>query len=124
MAKVKKILIVDDDREITRGLSYRLKAKGYELETAHGGEAGMELAQSFQPDAIILDIRMPDVDGLTVLSRLKEDPATSFIPVIMCSASLVDKKDALNRGASFFVQKPFESQGLLATIEAVCVEAA
>ena len=119
MGEIRRILVVDDDREIARGLSYRLKAKGYEVQAAHGGEQGFTLACEERPDAVVLDIRMPDVDGLTVLSRLKDHPETKSIPVIMCSASLVDQKDALDRGASFFVQKPFEAEVLLAAIEAV-----
>ena len=122
MADIRRILIVDDDREITRGLTYRFKAKGYDVVTAGGGEEGLAMASKHKPDAIILDIRMPDIDGLTVLSRLKDDPATNPIPVIMCSASLVDQKDALERGASFFVQKPFEAPVLLASIEAVALQ--
>lgn len=124
MGEIRQILVVDDDREITRGLSYRLRAKGYEVKTAHGGEQGLTMANEHTPDAIVLDIRMPDVDGLTVLSRLKEDSQTSEIPVIMCSASLVDQKDALDRGASFFVQKPFDAPVLLAAIEAVSFQTA
>ena len=112
------ILVVDDDHEITRGLTFRLKAKGYLVLTANGGNQGLATATENIPDAIILDIRMPDIDGLTVLTQLKANPATSRIPVIMCSASLVDQKDALDRGASYFVQKPFESSELLAAIEA------
>lgn len=119
MAESLTVLIVDDDREIARGLMYRLKAKGYLVETAHGGEEGLAKANHAPPDAIILDIRMPDVDGLTVLSRLKEGGKTRSVPVIMCSASLVDQKDALERGASFFIQKPFDAVVLIAAIEAV-----
>jgi DNA-binding response OmpR family regulator len=113
------VLLVDDDREITRGLMYRLRAKGYTVETAHGGNEGLAAVATCNPDAIILDIRMPDIDGLTVLSKLKADAQTSQIPVIMCSASLVDRKDALDLGASFFVQKPFDAAAIVAAIGAV-----
>ncbi len=123
MAEIQRVLIVDDDREIIRGLMYRLKAKGYDVTTAHGGEDGLTTATVDPPDAIVLDIRMPDIDGLTVLSRLRESEATRSVPVIMCSASLVDQKDALDRGASFFVQKPFDAQTLLAALEAVALQA-
>jgi len=118
MVKTDRILVVDDDQEITRGLSYRLKAKGYEVIIANGGKEGLATARDQQPDGIVLDIRMPDINGLTVLSELKQDQQTSWIPVIMCSASLVDQREALDRGASFFVQKPFDATRLLAAIEA------
>jgi len=98
---------------------HRFKAKGYEVEVANNGHDGLAAATQKRPDVILLDIRMPDVDGLTVLSRLKDDAQTQSIPVIMCSASLVDQKDALNRGASFFVQKPFEAAVLLAAVTAI-----
>lgn len=119
MGEGQRILIIDDDHEIARGLGIRLKAKGYEVATAHGGKEGLALASEYKPDAIILDIRMPDMDGLTVLSGLQDGARTSSIPVVMCSASLVDQKDALDRGASFFVQKPFDAPVLFAAIEAV-----
>ena len=87
------------------------------MHTASGGEQGLALAAAHRPDAIVLDIRMPDVNGLTVLSRLKEDKQLGCIPVIMCSASLVDQRDALDRGASSFVEKPFEAAKIIEAID-------
>lgn len=114
-----RVLVIDDDREIVRGITFRLKAYGYGVLAAHGGEAGFDLAKTHRPDAIILDIRMPDINGLAVLAKLKADDTTRTIPVIMCSASLVDQKEALDLGASFFVQKPFDSAALLSAVQAV-----
>lgn len=119
MAEIRRILVIDDDREIIRGLVYRLKANRYEVQVAHGGAEGLAAVTLSAPDAVVLDIRMPDMDGLTVLSKLKAAKETHEIPVIMCSASLVDQKDALDRGASFFVQKPFDAKVLVAAIQAL-----
>ena len=113
------ILVVDDDREITRGMMLRLRSKGYEVSTADSGEQAMVSVAERIPDAMVLDIRMPGMDGLEVLSKLKSDDRFCGIPIIICSASLVDKKDALGRGASYFVQKPYDTTSLIQAVAAV-----
>jgi len=115
----KHVLVVDDELEVASALQSRLQASGYVVSTAHDGEAGLLAASEAKPHAILLDVRMPKMDGLTALSQLKSNPATASTPVIILSASLHDKQRVLDSGASFFIQKPFESNSILAALEAV-----
>ncbi len=117
-----KVLVVDDDREITLGLGVRLEAAGFEVATAHDGNEGVIAALGCQPDAIIMDIRMPNKDGIAALQELRSRQETAKIPVIMLSASIRDQQRALEEGASFFVQKPYDPQTVLSAINASITE--
>ena len=112
----KKILVVDDDVEVANAIHCRLDASGFDVQTVHNGFAGLEAAQNSEPDAILLDIRMPEMDGLGVLDKLKSIDGTKTTPVIMLSASHTDQQQALDRGANFFIRKPFKSDAVLAAI--------
>ena len=114
----KRVLVIDDELEVASAIESRLQASGYDVSTAHDGEAGLDAVQNTKPDAILLDVRMPKMDGLTVLSHLKSNPATASTPVIILSASLNDKQRVLDCGASFFIQKPFQSNSILAALDA------
>ncbi|HZZ27363.1 MAG TPA: response regulator [Pirellulales bacterium] len=114
-----KLLLVDDDRDIVRGLSVRLRATGYEVTTAHDGASGYEAALKTRPDAMILDMRMPGMNGLAVLSQLRQRPETRDIPVIVLSASLRDQQLALEMGARYFLDKPCDPQTLLTALHSV-----
>lgn len=113
-----RILIVDDDRDIVRALCIRLNAAGYDVEAAHDGLAGVAAAQSSRPDAIILDIRMPGMDGLTALARLREKKSTRNIPTIILTANVVEtvRSKALGLGAYCFLKKPCDPGDLLKTV--------
>ncbi len=113
-----RVLLVDDDRTIIQALAVRLRALGYDVLTAFDGNSGLALALREQPDAVVLDIRMPGLDGLTVLDRLRDHSATRDLPVIMLSASIVNEHEALDRGASFFLQKPYDAAALIAALQA------
>ncbi|MCD0463637.1 response regulator transcription factor [Roseiconus lacunae] len=106
-----KALIVDDDDSIARGVAMRLEAIGFDTRVAHDGSKGLEAVTSYQPDLMVLDVRMPILDGLEVLERLANDPRHDF-PVIMVSASLQDQDRALDAGASYFLKKPYEGSDL------------
>jgi putative two-component system response regulator len=104
------ILVVDDELAITTVLARILINKGYRVKTASTGRDALSIARKDLPDLILLDVRLPDIDGLTVCRLLKEDERTTFIPIMMVTA--IDEKDvrerALEAGADDFVQKPFE----------------
>ena len=117
-AQYKRVLVVDDELDVAGAIQSRLVASGYEVSLAHDGIAGLAAVQEHQPDAILLDIRMPKMDGLSVLNRLKANADTASTPVIVLSASLQDKQVVLDNGANFFIQKPFESGSLLAALDA------
>jgi CheY-like chemotaxis protein len=119
MNNAPKILIVDDEQEIVRGLTVRLHAAGYETVVAHNGADAISRLGRTRPDAILLDVRMPGFDGLTVLKMLQEGGDTRKVPVIMISASLSDEGKALSAGARFFLAKPYRGDELLRVIEQV-----
>jgi DNA-binding response OmpR family regulator len=113
---VKKILVVDDEPNILTMVKYRLMANNYEVFTAETAKEGLELAQSVKPDAIILDIVLPDMDGSEVAQALLDDKATKDIPVIFLTA-LISHKEILmkthNIAGHYFLAKPFKSEELL-----------
>lgn len=120
------VLIVDDEPGITAALMIRLQACGYQVYHALNGLAGLEAAQMHQPDVIILDIRMPDIDGFDVCRRLKANPDHAHIPVIFLSADIQDSAriKAFDAGASAYLSKPYESSEVIKTIEKVTSETA
>lgn len=119
MHKSKHILIVDDDAELTQGVQWRLEAEGYATSTACDGEEGLDRAIREQPDAILMDVRMPKADGMTTLQRLRLDGRTQHTPVIMLSASLADEQSALDAGARYFLRKPYTHAQLFSAIKLV-----
>jgi len=112
------ILIIDDDEAMTEVLSRRLRQQGFETLAANSGAAGLALAQSQEPDLIVLDLRLPDTDGFTLCQRLVDSPNTCHIPVIILSG--MERPDIIRRsraaGCSFFVRKPYDPNALLVLI--------
>jgi two-component system response regulator PrrA len=108
-----RVLIIDDNQELVRAAALRLHAAGYETRSAYDGEQGVATAVEWCPSAIVLDVQMPHMDGLTALTELKASDATRDIPVIMLSASIFDEQAALQAGARYFLKKPYESLNLL-----------
>ena len=113
------VLVVDDDPAVRDLLSRFLSKEGFHVVTAAGGEEGLRLARQLRPRAVTLDVMMPLVDGWTVLHALKEDPATSDIPVIMLT--IVDDKNlGYALGASDYLSKPVDRAQLLAVLKKYC----
>jgi DNA-binding response OmpR family regulator len=110
------ILLIDDDREIVFGTSLRLRAAGYQTLAAHDGDEGCKAAVRHRPEAIVLDVRMPRLDGLAALVWLRNCADTKEIPIIMVSASLIDQQAALDSGARFFLAKPYHAKTLLVAL--------
>ena len=115
----KRLLIIDDEVEIVSAMEARFTASGFNVVSTFDGQAGVEAALAIQPDAILMDIRMPKIDGLRALEILKSDLSTANTPVIILSASLTDKKLALDRGARFFIQKPFDSESISSALKSI-----
>ena len=117
----KKILIIDDEKEAQELLMEILKAEGYQLFTAGDGLTGLETAKRVRPDLILLDILMPQMDGLLVQEQIREDPAIAKVPIVFITAkSSVDSAHrAVTAGASGYIEKPFEVKRLLAKIRAL-----
>lgn len=109
-----RILIVDDEPSILRLVTATLEPKGYELITAENGVDALVLARSRQPDLILLDIMMPQMDGNEVRKRLHADPETKNIPIIHLSAvgDFQHQLDALEDGTADYITKPFTPKDL------------
>jgi len=112
------ILIVDDDRDVRTGTRLRLQAQGYRTLEAENGQQGIEMAIEHAPDAILLDVRMPKMDGLTALKLMQHNEITKQTPIIMLSASHIDKTEALDSGARFFLTKPYNAPQMLEAVSA------
>lgn len=115
----KKILVVDDEPELLKAITIRLKASGYELVTAPDGVEGLEKAKSLKPDLIVLDVLMPKMDGYEVCRMLKFDEKYKSIPIIMLTAKAQDIDKAVGKkvGADDYLTKPFETQELVDKIK-------
>lgn len=114
-----KILVADDEQEIRSLLDDFLKDEGYEVVLASDGEQALQLAETESPQAIIMDIKMPGLDGIEVCKRLKEKEQTRLIPVIIITGFRDNKLDALDMGADDFVNKPFDMVELSIRVKSV-----
>jgi DNA-binding response OmpR family regulator len=117
----RRVLIVDDNPDsatIMRGI---LAPRGYDVSTVTNGKAALEMIQDNPPDLVLLDVMMPEMSGLEVLQRVKEDVGTARLPVILVTAKTHDD-DVLNGyqyGADYYITKPFTAKQLLYGIELV-----
>lgn len=112
-----RVLVVDDDPAIVRTLSINLRARDYEVETAADGREALELITERLPDVVVLDLGLPDLDGISVLRQVR---SFSTVPVVVLSArhESDDKVEALDLGANDYVTKPFGMEELLARVRA------
>ena len=117
MSEPTRILVIDDEPEIRRALRAGLQAQGYMVETAEGGEDGLRKASLSTPDLVILDLMMPEMDGLEVCKRLR---AWSDVPILVLSARMQERQKvvALDLGADDYLTKPFGMDELTARIRA------
>jgi CheY-like chemotaxis protein len=120
----KKLLVVDDEPTIVKMLESRLKADGYEVFTAHSGEEGLEQCKLAKPDAVILDIMMPDMDGSVVAAHMQEDPNLSKIPIVFLTAVVKPQEIPKNRkiGGHYFLSKSFKITELLDILKKILPE--
>ena len=121
MVAAERILIVEDEEDIAELLEYNLHRQGYEAEAVGSGEEGLSLVPEIAPDLLILDLMLPGLSGLDVCRKLKADPATRSIPVIMLTAK-GEEEDIIagfEAGADDYVTKPFRPRILLARVKAV-----
>lgn len=113
--KPARILIIDDDSDTTDLLKMMLESRDFEVLTANSGEQGIQLTRLYSPDILLIDLLMPDMDGLAVLQRVRQ---FSSVPILVLSAmskpNIVEQ--ALDRGADDFIVKPMNSSVLIASI--------
>ncbi|MEK6564490.1 MAG: response regulator transcription factor [Candidatus Omnitrophota bacterium] len=120
MAK-EKILIIEDEPDIVRMLEYNLKKEGFRVVSAPDGQEGLRQARKQCPDIILLDLMLPEIDGLEVCRALRQERDTAGIPVIMLTAKgrESDKVVGLELGADDYITKPFSLGELIARVKAV-----
>jgi DNA-binding response OmpR family regulator len=113
------ILIVEDEHAVARGIQYALQQEGYDVSLARSGEEGLEMATRTAPDLVLLDVRLPGMDGFEVLRRLRSAGTKS--PVLMLTArdEEVDKVIGLELGADDYLTKPFGLRELMSRIKAL-----
>jgi PAS domain S-box-containing protein len=113
------VLTVNDDPRVLELLTVLLERDGYKVVTAENGPRALELALALEPDIVISDIVMPEMDGFELCRRLKQDPRTAFVPVLLASALRTGKRNnliALTAGADDFLEMPFRRQELLVKV--------
>lgn len=111
----KKILIVEDDPSFSRAINHIVEKEGYNVITASNGMTGLRMAKEENPDLLILDVMLPGLDGFEICSRLRQDPPTAGLPIIMLSAKgqEADKTTGLKVGANEYLTKPVDRTLLL-----------
>ena len=116
-----KLLVIDDDNAINELIKINLELSGYKVIQALDGIKGFALAKQELPNAIILDVMMPEVDGYTVAQRIRQNPTTKNIPILMLTAlsQLNDKVKGFDIGVDDYLVKPFEMEELKVRIRAI-----
>jgi CheY-like chemotaxis protein len=120
-----KILVVDDEPDIVRFVVKTMESRGHIVTTAVDGPAAIERVATDPPHVIILDLNLPRMDGFEVCRRLKSDPSTAGIPIVMMSAAYVSVEDArrgVATGADEYVVKPFLREVLIHNVERLLPE--
>lgn len=119
------VLIVDDDADQSEVLSHRLRKQGFETLAARTGAEGLRLARSERPGLVLLDLRLPDINGFEICEQLADDSRTCSIPVIFLSG--MERADVVRRarsaGGQFYVRKPYDPNALLILIQTAIDEA-
>ena len=113
-----RVLVVDDEPQIVRALTINLRARGYEVWAARNGAEALRLASAHSPEVVLLDLGLPDLDGVDVIAGLR---SWTTVPILVLSgrSDSVDKVDALDAGADDYVTKPFGMDELLARLRAL-----
>lgn len=117
--KTKRVLFIDDEEDVRSLACFCIELEaGWEMLTASSGRAGIEIAEAEQPDAILLDAMMPDLDGLQTIAQLKANPKTQQIPVVFITAKAQasDRRRFYTAGAKGVINKPFDSLTLASQI--------
>lgn len=115
------VLVIEDEKNIVELVKYNLEQSGFRVLAALKGDAGIEMARKEHPDLVILDLMLPEIDGLEVCKFLKQNEKTGHIPVIMLTAKTqeADKIVGLELGADDYITKPFSPRELVARVRAV-----
>jgi len=115
----RRLLLIDDDPNLILLVKDYLEFRGYDVITAENGREALEVLEQETPDMIICDVMMPEMDGYSLVSAIRQDPKTSWVPVLFLSAKgqSQDRVKGLNIGADVYMVKPFEPEELVAQVE-------
>ena len=115
----KQLLLIDDDPNLILLVKDYLEFRGYQVTTAENGREALEILEGETPDMIICDVMMPEMDGYSLVKHVRDNPKTSWIPVLFLSAKgqSQDRVKGLNTGADVYMVKPFEPEELVAQVE-------
>lgn len=114
-----RILVVDDETSLTDLLKMALKYEGWEVETANTGQEALSKVKSFKPDAIVLDIMMPDLDGMQVMARMRSENDDTPVLFLTAKDSVADRIQGLTAGGDDYVTKPFSLEEVVARLRAL-----
>src|SRR5471030_1098108 len=119
--KPKKVLVVDDEVDVTELLAYHLKAKGFLVESVNNPNRSIGLARTFLPDLVILDVMMPELNGIQICRMLRADPKLKRVPVIFLTAKAEenDRIQGLETGADDYICKPFSTKELVLRVQSI-----
>lgn len=119
--QTKRILVVDDEADVTELVAYHLKAKGFQVETLNNPNGSIGLARTFVPDLVILDVMMPDLNGVQICRMLRADPKLKNVPVVFLTAKAEenDRIQGLETGADDYICKPFSTKELLLRVQSI-----
>src|SRR3972149_6100057 len=112
------ILVIDDDQEVLQLLIIMLEHEGYQVSVAANGVQGLKIARNQRPDLVLLDLMLPGIDGFEVCSRLRKEPATATVPVLIVSAKSqqTDRAAGTKVGANGYLTKPYQRKELIAQV--------
>ncbi|MBN1444017.1 MAG: response regulator, partial [Planctomycetes bacterium] len=119
--KKERVLVIEDEEDIREVVEYNLAREGYDVLTCRDGERGLAIVKTRKPDLILLDLLLPGIDGIEICRRLKQDPETLSVPIIMLTAK-GEESDVvlgLGLGADDYIKKPFSLRELVARVRAV-----
>jgi len=114
----RRVLIVDDEPNIVTSLEFLMRGDDYDVRVARNGEEALQLAESFRPDIVVLDVMMPQRSGFEVCQKIRENPILRDVKIIMLTAKgrEVEKEKGLDLGANAYVTKPFSTKELMNTV--------
>jgi len=114
----RRVLIVDDEPNIVTSLEFLMRGDDYDVRVARNGEEALQLAESFRPDIVVLDVMMPQRSGFEVCQKIRENPILGDVKIIMLTAKGrdVEKEKGLDLGANAYVTKPFSTKELMNTV--------
>ena len=116
-----RVLVVDDEKLIVKGIRFSLEQDGMEVDCAYDGEEALELAKKTEYDVVLLDVMLPDESGYDIVRKLRKNPATKKLPVIMVTAKTaeMDMIKGLDEGADDYIKKPFSIMELITRVKAL-----